>query len=67
MEAGTLMARINQWEEAWSDYVSCLERNDSIMPGEDFVIDCGRSARNLNDAKNRLRSIDIEFCKSLGI
>lgn len=62
-----LLARIEQWESAWSEYVSALEYYDLDWSGENFVIDIGNAGRRLKDAQNALRAIDADFCKSLGI
>jgi hypothetical protein len=58
---------IEAWESAWEEYVNALDAFDNVHPGEDFVIDCGRAGVRLNDAKNALRVLDSEFCKTLGI
>lgn len=58
---------INAWEEAWSDYVSALDLQDARVDGENFAYWSHVAATRLRDARNRLRCIDAEFCKQLGI
>jgi hypothetical protein len=60
-----------EWEAAWSEYITALEDDDAldagVYDGENFVIYCGRIARNLREVKGRLRAIDRNFCDRLGI
>lgn len=61
------MTRVNNWEAAWAEYVDALAAYDLDWSGPDFVIDIGRVGRRLNEAKQRLRSIDENFCNTLCI
>jgi hypothetical protein len=69
METTTIMTKVAEWEEAWGEYMSALEDDDNweCWAGEDCVLHVGRLAANLRDAKLRLRGIDADFCKRLGI
>jgi hypothetical protein len=58
---------LEQWEEAWSDYIFALEMWDTGVEGEDTIYWAGVAGRRLFDAKCQLREIDPTFCQSLGI
>lgn len=59
--------KMEQWEQAWADYVFALDAQDAQLGGEDFVYWCGLAARRLDEAKVRLRRIDREFCDRIEI
>lgn len=61
------LQKIEQWEEAWTDYIFALEVWESDIPGEDHVYWCGVAGRRLDEAKRRLRQLDPDFCKTLNI
>lgn len=56
-----------EWEEAWAEYIEALDAYDADWSGPDFVLDIGRVGRRLDDARRRLRALDPEFCKRLGV
>ena len=63
------LTKIEQWEEAWADYIFALDAWDATLEigGDDFVYWCGIAGRRLDEAKRQLRHLDPEFCKSLDI
>ena len=65
--ASSTLQSIEQWEEAWSDYILALDMGDAEIVGEDAVYWAGIAGRRLDEAKRQLRHLNPDFCKSLGI
>lgn len=64
----SFLAKVEAWEEAWSEYVSALERyEDWDLSGPEFVVDIGRAGAALAEAKRVLRGLDPEFCKLVAV
>lgn len=59
--------KYEEWEKAWSEYIDALSMHDVDIQGEDFVFWVGVSGRRLSEAKCRLRFLDPDFCKTLGV
>ena len=66
-ETSSTIQKIEQWEEAWANYISALEIWESDISGEARVHWCGVAGRRLNEAKRRMRQLDPDFCKTLQI
>lgn len=60
-------AQIEQWEEAWSDYVFALEAWDAEIVGDDAVYWAGIAGRRLREATARIRQLSPDLCRCLGI
>ena len=61
------LRRIEQWEDAWANYIFALEMWETEIPGEDAIYWAGVAGRRLDEAKRQLRQLDPDLCKELGI
>ena len=66
-ETSSTIQKIEQWEEAWANYISALEMWESDISGEDHVYWCGVAGQRLDEAKRWMRQLDPDFCKTLQI
>lgn len=61
------MKAIQEWEEAWANYMAKLRRFDELKAAGRYGYQLRMPALAVRKAKERLIQLDPDFCKRIGI
>lgn len=60
-------AAIQEWEDAWSNYMAKLQRMDDLKAAGRYGFQLRMPGVAIRKAKDRLIQLDPEFCREIGI